>query len=154
MTGSKLLSGFPPSLPLPRVENCIGKQQSEHLNLSTVHFKLLFFFPSRTQASLGRGWESLAETCRMLNNNGRVSFKEGIMCLDCTYPKLYFPCFDVQPIHASLTNCFLSVWDLSWRDMEQAQAEMGLVPLLLWRDTLPQALTEAAGVCRVPDSCK
>lgn len=26
VTGSKLLSGFPPSLPLPQVENCIGKQ--------------------------------------------------------------------------------------------------------------------------------
>lgn len=68
------------------------------------------------------------------------------MCLDCTYHKLYFPCFDIQPIHASLPNCFLSVWDLSWCVMEQAQAEMGLVPLLLWRNTLSQAFTEVAGV--------
>lgn len=96
---------------------------------------------------MGRGWEiaSLAETCRMLNNNRRVAFKEGIKCLDCTYHKLYFPCFDIQPIHTSIQSCF-SAWGLSWCVTEQAEAEMGLVLLLPWRCTLPRAFTEVAGV--------
>lgn len=147
MTGSKLLSGFPPS-PAPSGK-LYWKTAVRALKSFHSSFQAPFLLPSHTQASLGRGWESLAETCRMLNNNRRVSFKEGKMCLDCTYPKLYFPCFDIQPIHASLLNCFLSIWDLSGCDMEQAQAEMGLVSLLLWRDMLPQASTETAGVCHV-----
>lgn len=73
----------------------------------------------------------------MLNNNERVAFREGIMCLDCTYHKLYFPCFDTQPIRTSLLNHFLSAWDLSRCVLEQARAEMGLVPVLMQRVTLP-----------------
>lgn len=68
------------------------------------------------------------------------------MCLDCTYHKLYFPCFDTQPIHTSLLNHFLSVWDLSRCVLEQARAEMELVPVLMQRVTLP---TQVAGVCHV-----
>jgi len=71
------------------------------------------------------------------------------MCLDCTYHKLYFPCFGIQPVHASLLNCFLSIWDQSGFVTEQAEAEVGLVPLLLQRDMLPRAFTEVAGVCLV-----
>lgn len=109
-------------------------------------FQVPFLLPSHTQASLGRGWESLAETCRMLNNNGRVSFKEGIMCLDCTYPKLYFPCFDVRSVHASLPGCFLICPDVIW---SKPRLKWGWCLSCLWRDSLPRASTEAAGVCHV-----
>lgn len=71
------------------------------------------------------------------------------MCLDCTYHKLYFPCFDIQPIRPSLLNHFLSVWDLSRCVLEQAQAEMGLVSVAMQRDTLPRVFTQVAGVCHV-----